>query len=144
MGYVRGVPFGSIDIAGQTTPQDEWDIMNDTEGNADFEGVGASLKLRKSFDLMDIVSITAWKKNELDSFTDNDYAGIYFNNAEVDFFDETWTQELQFVSNDKDATFTWIAGLFFLDQEAWGRYTIIGPTFQCVPPAAAARGTPCS
>lgn len=127
MGYVRGAPPGTIDLGGETTPNDEWDIRNDTEAYADFENIGASLKLVKTFDFMDVVSITAWNRNELDSFTDNDYAAVYWNNAEVDFFEETTTQEFQFLSNNAESRLKWIGGLFLLDQEAWGRYTIIGP-----------------
>jgi iron complex outermembrane recepter protein len=127
MGYVRGAPEGSVDLAGNTMPGDEWDIRNDTAAYADFENAGVSLKFEKDFSFMDLVSITAWNRNELDSFTDNDFSALYFNNAEVDFYERTATQEFQFLSNDADSNLTWIGGLYFLDQHAWGRFTIIGP-----------------
>ena len=134
MGYARGVPKGSVDLAGNTTPSDKWDIRNDTAAYADFKNYSGSIRIDKSLPVMDVVSITAWMRNELDSFTDNDFSNLYFNNAEVDFYERTATQEFQFLSNDPDSKFKWIGGLFFFDQTAWGRYTIIGESLQFIPP----------
>ena len=100
------------------------------------KGVGASLKLAKSFDVMDIVSITAWQRRSLDSFTDNDYAGIYSNNAEVDFFDETYTQEIQFISNDKQRRSPGSVRPVLPRPGGMGQIHDHRPAFQFVPPAA--------
>ncbi|MET0987740.1 MAG: TonB-dependent receptor [Steroidobacteraceae bacterium] len=140
MGYVRGVPkvdqFGSprLDLAGQSAPSDEWDYHVDTDGYADFKNYGGSLRLDHSFAALDVVSITAWMRNELKSFTDNDFSTVYFNNARIDFYERTATQEFQFLSNDADSKLKWIAGLYFFDQKASGKYSIIGQ--QLAPPPA--------
>ena len=134
MGYARGVPKGSRDLTGGTTPSDKWDIRNDTAAYADFKNYSGSVRFDKNFGVMDFVSITAWMRNELDSFTDNDFSPLYFNNAEVDFYERTATQEFQFLSNDADAKLKWIGGLYFFDQSAWGRYTIVGQQLQFNPP----------
>jgi iron complex outermembrane receptor protein len=127
MGYVRGVPSvsGLLDFQGLPAPSNKWDVRNDTLNYAHFKNAGFALKLEKSFANFDVLSITAWNKNELDSFTDNDFSGVYYNNAEVDFYERTATQEFQIQSNNK-SNLHWIAGVFYLDQSARGKYTIIG------------------
>lgn len=132
-GYVRGVPDQKIpgsslpirDLSGNTAPNDG-DIYADVDAWADFENKGLSLRLDKSFNNMDLVSITAWTENNLDSFTDNDYSGTFYNNAWIYFYDEVYTQEFQLLSNT-DSNLSWIAGAFFLDQTSWGKYNIVGP-----------------
>jgi len=126
-GYNRGVPKGStLDFQGLPAPANNWDFRNDTTDFAHFKNSGASLRLEKSFAGFDLLSITAWNKNQLISFTDNDFSGVYYNNAEVDFYERTVTQEFQIQSNN-DSKLHWIGGAFYLEQAAEGNYTIIGP-----------------
>jgi iron complex outermembrane recepter protein len=125
-GYVRGVPKGMRDQAGLPAPSDEFDYAVDTDGFADFDNTGLSLRIDKNFDSVDLVSISAWNKNNLDSYTDNDFSSLYWNNARIIFYDEVFTQEFQILSNT-DSDLSWIAGAFFLEQESYGRYRIDGP-----------------
>lgn len=125
-GYVRGVPLGQglRDFAGDLSPG-EFRYSNDTDAFADFENKGVSLRIDKEFANLNFVSITAWTENELDSFTDNDFANIPFNDAEIIFYDEVITQEFQLLSNT-ESNWSWIAGAFLLEQESFGRYNITG------------------
>ena len=138
MGYARGVPFngsakGRLDYQGLPAPSDKWDIRNDTRAYADFKNANGSLRFDKSFAPLDFVSITAWMRNEANTYCDNDWSAAYFNNAEIDFYERTVTQEFQFLSNDPDARLKWIGGLFFFDQSAWGDYRIVGTQLQATP-----------
>jgi iron complex outermembrane recepter protein len=125
MGYVRSIPPGFTNIVGTTVQDDRWDLYTDTDGEADFESDLLSLTLIKSFDSFDVKSITAWNDNENYGWTDNDFSALYFNNAEIIFLEENISQELQFISTT-DGPLTWIAGLYYFEQEARGEYSITG------------------
>jgi iron complex outermembrane recepter protein len=127
LGYARGNPEdGALNLDGDPGIDDFKNTVGDASNWADFENKGLSLKIVKELSFMDVVSITAWNDNQVRSFTENDYSTVFWNNAFIDFDEETVTQEIQFLSNDEDSAFSWIGGLFFFDQEAQGRYQVEG------------------
>jgi iron complex outermembrane recepter protein len=128
MGYARAVPPGSIALGGFLPLDDRQDIAHDGGSpEADNKNATLALTLDWSFDGFDLKSISAWKKDELDSFVDNDVGRLSVVNANIDFENEAITQEFQILSNDSDSDITWIMGLFLLDQESYATYTITGP-----------------
>ncbi|HKQ82901.1 MAG TPA: TonB-dependent receptor [Steroidobacteraceae bacterium] len=131
--YVRNMPPGSISFNGERQPSDSHDVILDTVPYGKFRNQGAMLRFERSFEPLDLVSITAWKDDDMDSLADNDSAGIWEMDADIDYTNKTWSQEFQLLSNTPDAKFTWIAGLFLLDQKATGSYRLDGPSMQRIP-----------
>ena len=128
MGYARAMPDGgSVSVNGEFAPSDRRDVFLDSEPIADFESTTFTLRLEKRFENFDLVSITGYKDDDLQSLADNDSSGAFILDADIDFGNESTTQEIQILSNDAEASLTWQAGLYYLDQSAFGYYEIIGP-----------------
>lgn len=131
--YVRHMPRGSISINQEGPPPDSHDVYLDTTPYGKLKNQGAMLRFERTFNAFDLVSITGWKDDEVDSLADNDSSGTWEMDAEINYTNETWSQEFQLLSNDPQAKLTWIAGLFLLDQEATGSYRLDGASMQSTP-----------
>ncbi|MFA5524676.1 MAG: TonB-dependent receptor [Tissierellales bacterium] len=133
MGNVRGIAPGFKDLDGNTTPGNKMDIRNTIDPWVDYENMAVSLRIDKSFDGFDFVSISAYQEDEVDFLVDNDMAAANVMDSAILFDNDAFTQEFQILSNDPDARVTWMGGFFFMDAGASSNILISGPALQYGP-----------
>ncbi|MFA5630142.1 MAG: TonB-dependent receptor [Porticoccaceae bacterium] len=118
MGNNRTTVPGSVFIAGPgvvfSSLPDFQDIQQDIDAHADIEIWGASLRVEHQFESIDFQSITSYREVNIESLFDNDGLPIPLVHVAETTEVETFTQEIQFSSNNEGA-FNWIVGAFYMD-----------------------------
>lgn len=92
------------------------------------EQKSATLTVEHQFDIGTLTSITGYSKGRTDYIADQDVTDFAFANValQLDQRDESITQDI-YLASDDDGRFSWVAGVFFIDNEASQDPVIIGP-----------------
>jgi iron complex outermembrane receptor protein len=94
-------------------------IYNNEKNHFDREISGISATVDWGLDSLTLSSVTGLLENEWSGFNDQDYSELDILATGTDQEQDQFTQEFRITSND-DQAFSWIAGLFYLDQDNSG------------------------
>lgn len=94
------------------------DYASDVLPEVTSETVGGSITVEWNVDLVNIKSITSYREYDYTTVVDLDSSP-----APIFYFDasgatESFQQEIQFSSVDSDSRFSWVAGLYYLQEDA--------------------------
>jgi len=94
-----------------------YDPNENFNSNGDDRQYGASLKITSDLDWARLVSISAYRDTRADYLLDEDSGPLPIVNVEITTPETTFTQEVQLISQP-GSDFSWIAGIFYLNDEA--------------------------
>lgn len=141
-GTVGGTPDGAhngfantpnIPQPAQVMPRLGFYDVSLPEGNEQYdesEGSGFSARIDQEFGFADLVSITAYRKNEEIYFANGNYSPYDWAYYDLNIVDEQLSQELQ-LKSQPNAKIEWILGAYYLDADGGFDPTHIhGPAVQ--------------
>ncbi|HEV7607808.1 MAG TPA: TonB-dependent receptor [Steroidobacteraceae bacterium] len=112
------MPFaGTRSLGGFSPASGYYDPSENFDSDGDVRQYGASLKLTHDFEWARLVSVSAYRDTRNDYVLDEDTGPAPIVNVELVTPETTFTQELQLISRP-GASLTWIAGLFYFNDEA--------------------------
>lgn len=111
-------------------------VKADNAENSNFRGedavnetIAATLRIDHSFETFDFVSITGYVDQEALFVVDQDYTPLPLIAVPLEFYNDQFSQEFQFISNN-EGPFSWIGGLFFMNNEhQWDPLSLTGLAF---------------
>ncbi len=106
--------YGSL---GARTDRGPWDVYRD--GDYDLDNQETVFTLEANWDLgaVAIKSISSYTDYEQFSSADSDFSENLFAQEQYEETLESFTQEIQLISNDPDSDFEWVLGAIFSDEE---------------------------
>lgn len=104
-------------LAGGTVPSDPFEVLFDTDPEANVEQWGVSARLRADLESLTIRSLSAYRRTDWDQTIDLDGTELAFSRNFPEEDSETFTQELQVVSRG-DGPLEWLGGVFYLHEDA--------------------------
>ncbi|MET0988870.1 MAG: TonB-dependent receptor plug domain-containing protein, partial [Steroidobacteraceae bacterium] len=124
-GSARAIAKGTMNQFGVPALDDFYDTQENfiegiDTGNSHFDGhaaatesKAATLRVDQSFDAFSLVSITGYIDQEAFITVDNDSSNVSAVHAQLPYFNEQFSQEFQFISNN-EGPFNWIGGLYYM------------------------------
>jgi iron complex outermembrane receptor protein len=117
-----GILFGGV------VPDDPRKVTHDVDDYVQAESSGGSAKITWDTGPITLTSITAYRKTEFQEALDLDATNVPAVSNSPQEESKTFTQDIQIASNG-DERFDWIAGVFYLDEEAFQMLDIQLPIF---------------
>jgi iron complex outermembrane receptor protein len=121
-------PAGGVVTCNNTSDPLRHNPLN-TQGHRDNSDTNFRLQVDHSFSFADLYYLAAYRKHERDYVDDNDGTALIANGIPADGSiveateSETWTHELR-LSSSGDGAFQWIAGLYYLEEEVNGMFSV--------------------
>jgi iron complex outermembrane recepter protein len=111
-------------------------VKADNAENSNFRGedavnesIAATLRVDHSFEAFDLVSITGYVDQEALFIVDQDYTPLPLIAVPLEFYNDQFSQEFQFISNN-EGPLSWLGGLFFMNNEhQWDPLSLTGLAF---------------
>ena len=94
----------------------------DYDGDSKKHADGVSLRAEYAMDAMQLVSISALRKESFDSSNDLDTTPLDLMTMTLEKDVMSFSQELRLASDSKDSDFRWLGGLFFLSEKDERQY----------------------
>jgi iron complex outermembrane receptor protein len=132
---------GAVGVDGKTTYTGFYNTASDLDNHWTARNYGASLRVQQDFGWSHLVSITGARDSLNNHTLDQDATPLHLIDAgPLPELDETLTQELQLQSPVGNEKFTWIVGLYYMDDRFAslplvineGDYGPSGPTYTMV------------
>lgn len=134
---------GTFSAPGVPPPSGFYDTIEDEPSYFNTKQDGVSLKVTREMGFANLVSITSWRDLHSQSHLDEDAGPLPLVDTNLGTLEKTWTQELQLLSPDDNARFTWILGGFYYNDRVSAPYYFYGlaiPTFTGGPATATGTG----
>jgi iron complex outermembrane receptor protein len=104
-------------LNGGTVPSDPREVMRNVDESQDIKGEIYSAKILWDVGDVEVRSITAYQKTDLNTVVDLDGTEVDFSSRDSATSADTVSQELR-IASPQDQTFAWEAGVFYLHEDA--------------------------
>jgi iron complex outermembrane receptor protein len=131
VGIARQAAQGALTVDGVGALPDFWDVRSNYKPVYRFDGYGIGAKISHEFAPFTLVSLTGFRDGSIENQLDQDSTPIPIVDALIFDDSQTFSQELQLLSNP-ESSLEWIAGLYYFDFDVDYGIDLRGAAFTAV------------
>ena len=105
------------DLFGAVRPEDTFQLAHNDDGSLNLDSIGVSANLKIDLGNVLLRSISGYRETDLELAVDLDASSLPFANSDGRQISDSFTQEIQLLSNREDK-FEWVVGGFYLHEDA--------------------------